>query len=154
VTTETLDMMAAHPFLSGLPPLWLERLALLARPVIIDAGDRIFSVNRPADTFWLVDTGRVALTLHVPGRGDEVIETIGAGQVVGWSWLFPPYRWHFGAVTTEAVLAIAVDGAGTRSLCDIEPAFGYELTRRFMAVVVERMQATRMRLLGLYDTPT
>jgi hypothetical protein len=68
--------------------------------------------------------------------------------VLGWSWLFPPYRWHFGAVTTEPMLAIAVDGAATRSYCDAEPAFGYELNKRFMAIVVKRLQATRMRLIA------
>jgi CRP-like cAMP-binding protein len=71
------------------------------------------------------------------------------GTVVGWSWLFPPYRWNFSAVAAEATLAIQLDGPGIRRLCAEDPAIGYELTRRFMAVVVERLQATRGRLLEI-----
>jgi CRP-like cAMP-binding protein len=89
----------------------------------------------------------------LPGRGDVVVETLGPGAVLGWSWLFEPYRWHFGAVAVEETLTVEMDGAGVRRLCEQDPALGYELTRRFMAVVVHRLQANRMRLLDLYGGP-
>jgi CRP-like cAMP-binding protein len=147
------DLLSAHPFLDGIPPRYLDRLASWSHRTPIHAGARIFQEGARADRFWLIREGYVNLDSHVPGRGTVVVETIGPGQVLGWSWLFPPYRWHFGAVAAEPVLAIALDGEGVRGFCETEPAFGYELTKRFVAVVVERMQATRMRLLDLEPEP-
>jgi hypothetical protein len=151
--TTTYDLMAAHPFLTGLPLRHIERLSSCASRAPFAANTRIFQEHGTAGEWWLIRDGFVNLDLRVPGRGAIIIETLGPGAVLGWSWLFPPYKWHFGAVTTEPVLAIAVDGEGTRALCDSEPAFGYELTKRFMAVVVERMQTSRMRLIDLYKAP-
>lgn len=142
----TFDLLVAHPFLCGMPPRHLEHLSHWASRAPFDAGTRIFQEHGPAQGFWLIRDGVIDLDIRPPGRGDAVVETLGPGAVLGWSWLFPPYRWHFGAVATEPVLAIAIDGAATRSYCDAEPAFGYELNKRFMAVVVKRLQATRMRL--------
>src|SRR6185437_13926721 len=142
----TYDLLVAHPFLAGLPLRHLEHLSHWATRAPFGAGSRIFQEHGQAQGFWLIRDGFVDLDIRPRGRGDAVVETLGPGAVLGWSWLFPPYRWHFGAVTTEAVLAIAVDGAATRSYCDAEPAFGYELNKRFMAVVVKRLQSTRMHL--------
>jgi hypothetical protein len=90
------------------------------------------------------------LEFNVPGRGDIVIEQLGPGSVVGWSWMFPPYRWHFGAVAAEQTLSVEFDGAGVQGLCNDDPALGYEITRRFSAVLIDRLQAARMRLIDLY----
>ncbi|MGI5240146.1 cyclic nucleotide-binding domain-containing protein [Dactylosporangium sp. CA-139066] len=149
----TYDMLLTHPFLAGLPAGDVELLSRWASPAPFSAGMRIFEENDRADRFWLIRDGCVHLDIRVPGRGDAVIETIGAGTVLGWSWMFPPYRWHFGAVAVDPVRSIAIDGAAVRALCDADTGFGYELTKRFMAVVVERMQATRIRLLDLYKAP-
>ncbi|HTJ36107.1 MAG TPA: cyclic nucleotide-binding domain-containing protein [Dactylosporangium sp.] len=149
----TYDLMVAHPFLAGLPAEHVERLSRWARRAPFRAGTRIFEENGRAQRFYLVRDGSVDLRTKVPGHGEVVVETIGPGSVLGWSWLFPPYRWHFSAVTTDPVLSIALDGAGVRRLCADDPELGYELTTRFMAVVVERMQATRLRLLDLYQAP-
>ncbi|GGM68185.1 cyclic nucleotide-binding domain-containing protein [Dactylosporangium sucinum] len=146
----TRELLTAHPFLAGLADGDIGRLERLTHPEAFPAGTRLFEENGPAERFWLIQDGQVNLDIRVPGRGDVIIETLGPGTVLGWSWLFPPYRWHFAAVAAGPVLCIAVDGAAVRTLCDADPAFGYELTRRFMAVVVDRMQATRMRLLDLY----
>ena len=142
----TYDLLVAHPFLAGLPLRHLEHLSHWATRASFSAGCRIFQEHGQAQGFWLIRDGFVDLDVRPRERGDAVVETLGPGAVLGWSWLFPPYRWHFGAVTTEPMLAIAVDGAATRSYCDAEPAFGYELNKRFMAIVVKRLQATRMRL--------
>lgn len=150
----TYDLLVAHPFLAGLPQRHLERLSRWAYRAPFRAGVRIFEENGKADRFWLIRDGYVNLDIRVPGRGDVIMETLGPGAVLGWSWLFPPYRWQFGATAVDTVLSIAIDGPRTRALCDAQPDFGYELTKRFMAVVVDRMQATRMRLLDLYKVPT
>jgi CRP-like cAMP-binding protein len=151
----TVDVvaLAGHPFLAGLPQSQLGTLAALARPESHDEGFRLFREDAAAEEFWLLRSGRVALDIHVPGRGDVQVETIGGGGVLGWSWLFPPYRWHFGAVTLTPVEAIRFDGAGVRTAM-ADDAIGKELAIRFMTVVVDRLQHTRLRLLDLYGHPS
>jgi CRP/FNR family transcriptional regulator, cyclic AMP receptor protein len=144
-----IAVLAEHPFLAGLSEAPLRALAPLARPAAYDEGHRLFREDGPAKEFWLVRSGRVALDIHVPGRGTVPIETIGAGGVIGWSWLFAPYRWHFGALTLAATEGIRFDAAGVRDAMR-DDATGRDLATRFMAVVVDRLQHTRMRLLDLY----
>jgi CRP/FNR family cyclic AMP-dependent transcriptional regulator len=148
------DLLAAQPFLEGLTDRQLERLSTYARRSMFHAGNRVFREGGHADRCWLIQRGRVQLDTHVPGRGDVVVETLGPNAVLGWSWLFPPYRWHFGAVAVEPTFTLALDGPGLRRLCEEDPALGYDLTNRFIRVVVERLQATRVRLLDLYRTPS
>ena len=149
----TLDLLTTHPFLEGLPASWLERLSYQAKRNVHHAGSRLFREGGPADRFWLIRDGRVALEFNVPGRGDIVIEQLGPGSVLGWSWMFPPYRWHFGAVAAEQTLAIELDGRGVMRLCGDDAALGYELTKRFSAVLIDRLQAARMRMVELYGYP-
>ena len=144
--------LAAHPFLAGLSDPQLRVLAPLARPVTYGEGARLFREDGPADAFWLVRSGRVALDIPVAGRGTVPIETIGAGAVIGWSWLFPPYRWQFGAVALDATQGFCFDAASVRRAMR-EEALGRELAMRFMTVVVDRLQHTRLRLLDLYGDP-
>ena len=149
----TLELLTTHPFLRDLPRPWLERLAGYGRPVVHHVGTRLFSEGGQADRFWLIRDGRISLEFNVPGRGDIVIEQIGPGSVVGWSWMFPPYRWHFRAVAAEQTLSVELDGAGVRRLCEDEPVLGYELTNRFAAVLTDRLHAAHRRLVDLYAYP-
>ncbi|MDW5330430.1 Crp/Fnr family transcriptional regulator [Plantactinospora sp. KLBMP9567] len=149
----TRDLLVGQPFVDGLSPEWLDRLTAYAHPVYRNRGCRLFAAGRPAMRFWLLRSGRVALDLPTPGRGDVVIDTVGAGEVLGWSWLFPPHRWQFGAVAVEPVRAVEFDASGVRYLMADDTALGYELNRRFMAVMLDRLQATRTRLLDLYGYP-
>ncbi|UWZ49619.1 cyclic nucleotide-binding domain-containing protein [Dactylosporangium matsuzakiense] len=149
----TYDLLVAHPFLDGLPADQVERLSRWARRAPYRAGTRIFEEHSHAQRFWLIREGSVTLQTQVPGRGAVAVETLGPGTVLGWSWLFPPYRWHFSAVTVDPVLSVVLDGVGVRALCRDDPVLGYELTTRFVAVVVDRMQATRTRLLDLHRAP-
>lgn len=146
------DLIRAHPFLAGLTPAQLERLSVWSSRVSFASGERLFEEGGRADRFWLLSDGLVTLDVHLPGTGTVTVETLGAGSVLGWSWLFEPYRWHFGAGAAQATLALEFDGPGVRDVCAADPVLGYELTRRFMAVVVDRLQATRVRLLDLYRT--
>lgn len=145
------DLLVAHPFMAGVPDRFVSRMALYSHRVTFHGGTRIFNEGGRADRFWLLRDGTVNLDAQVPGRGSVVVETIGAGQVLGWSWLSPPHRWHFGASAATPVLAIAFDAPGIRALCSAEPELGYDLTTRLIEVVVARMQATRMRMLDLRD---
>ncbi|GAA4475509.1 Crp/Fnr family transcriptional regulator [Phytohabitans houttuyneae] len=148
--TSTRALLADHPFLDGLAPSSLDRLAAWAHPVYRNRGHRLFTAGRPAERFWLIRSGRVALDLQTLGRGDVVIETLEPGAVLGWSWLFPPRQWQFGAVVAEPIRAVELNAAGVRHLMADDPGLGYELTRRFMAVMLDRLQAARTRLLDLY----
>lgn len=144
------ELVAEHPLLAGLPGEAVAQVAGCARNVAFAEGQLLIAEGLAADTFYLLRRGSVALEVHAPGRGALVVETLRPGQVLGWSWLFPPYRWHFDARALGPVGAIAVDGACLRTKAEADPAFGYELVRRFAAVILDRLQATRLRLLDLY----
>lgn len=142
--------LTGHEFFRGMPARYVERLAKTARHVEVPAGHRFFEEGGRADRFWLIQAGRVLIDLRVPGRGTAVIESLGRGAVLGWSWLFPPYQWRFGAVAAEPVRAIVLDGRAVRALCVTDPALGLELTRRFTAILLDRLQNTQIRLLDRY----
>src|SRR5262245_45835913 len=143
-------VIAAEPFFAGLDPERMSLLAGCAGTVRFDAGATIFRQGDPADLFYVLRYGAVALETFVPGRGPVVIETLEAGEVLGWSWLFEPYRWHFDARALGVVRATGFDGACLRGKCEDDPVLGYELMGRFAQVVIERLQWTRIRLLDLY----
>ncbi len=153
MTAEMHKRIAAHPFFASLDPRHRELLAEDAEAVRFAAGERVFTERAAADRFWLIETGLIALDMWVPGRGEQVVETLSAGTVLGWSWLYPPYRWHFGAEAHERSEAIAFDAAAVRRRCETDTAFGYAVLRCFTPIIIERLQATRLRLLDLYASP-
>ncbi len=144
------DLIAEHPFFRGLDPEHLDVIAGCAQNVRFQAGEFLFREGDEADRFFLIRHGRVALSTYIPERGAITIQTIGAGEVLGWSWLFPPYRWHFDARALEVTRAIAFDGKCLREKCQADPKLGYELMRRFASIMVDRLQATRLQLLDVY----
>jgi CRP-like cAMP-binding protein len=142
----TATDLAGEPFFDGMRSLDLTRLAKAARHTDIPAGRRMFAESAAAERFWLLLDGSVAVDLHVPEGGTLVIDTFGPGSVVGWSWLFRPHRWRFGAFASTPVQAIEFDGRLVRTLSAVDPSLGYELTRRFAEQVVGRLEATQTRL--------
>ena len=146
--------ISAHPFFGVLTDAQLAALAEDAITETFTAGQRLFDEGGIADRFWLIERGNIALDMGIPGRGDQIVETLGPGTVLGWSWLHAPYRWHFGAVARVATTTIAFDAASVRRRCDTDPAFGYAMLRSFTPVITERLQATRLRLLDLYAAPS
>jgi CRP-like cAMP-binding protein len=137
------------PF-GALEPGHRERLMALAREAFFPAGARIFEEGRKADRFWIIRTGAVTLDLHVPGRRAVVIDTLGPGELIGWSWLFPPDTWHLGAEALSPVRAHEFDAAAVRRLCDEDKALGYELALACAQVIGRRLQQARTRRLDLY----
>jgi CRP/FNR family cyclic AMP-dependent transcriptional regulator len=151
--TTALELLQTHPFLDGLTTEQIGRLAAWARRSQFRTGVRVFEEGGKADRFWLIRDGHIQLDTYLPGRGSVVIESLRAGTVLGWSWLFDPYVWHFGATAAEPTLTVEFDARGVRRLCEEDPVLGYALVQRFTRVVVDRLQSTRIRLLDLYGAP-
>jgi CRP-like cAMP-binding protein len=143
-------LLADVPLLEGLGDEERALLAGCARNVRFLEGERLFREGDSAETFWVIRHGSVALEAFVPARGPVTIETIDPGEVIGWSWLFAPYRWHFDARALGLVRATVFGAACLREKCESDPAFGYDLMSRFTQVLIERLQWTRLRLLDLY----
>jgi len=148
--SDVADLLGEAPFFGGMRRDWLELIAGCGANVRFEPGALIFREGDSADTFYLLRHGSVALEAYTATRGELVIETIDGGDVLGWSWLFPPYRWHFDAHAAGEVRATAFDAACLRGKCDADPALGYELTTRFAQTLIERLQWTRLRLLDVY----
>jgi CRP/FNR family transcriptional regulator, cyclic AMP receptor protein len=140
--------LAAHPFLYGMRRDHLGVLAETAGDLRFPARYRLFEDGGNATRFWLIQSGHVSLDVHIPGEGPVVIGTVGLGELLGWSWLFPPYKWAFGAVAVTPVAAFEFDAPAVRERCAADPGLGYELSRRISRVLTQRLLATRIRLIA------
>ena len=139
------------PALRSLTPAHRETLAGCARNQVFQPGEEIMREGDAADAFYIVRHGAVAITTQVPGRGEITIETLHAGELLGWSWLVEPYRNAFGArAIGDVTRVLALDGVCLRGKCDADPALGYALLKILSTVFVARLQDTRLRLLDLY----
>jgi CRP/FNR family cyclic AMP-dependent transcriptional regulator len=147
-------LLAEHPFFQGLDSRHLQLIAGCASNVRFDMGQYIFHEGEEANEFYIIRHGKVALETLAPGHKPITIQTIEEGDVLGWSWLFPPYRWHFNAYAVELTRAIALDGKCLRTKCEEDHDLGYEFLKRFASVVEQRLQATRLQLLDVYDVHT
>ncbi len=139
-----------HRFFAGLEEGFCTLVCGCAKNVRFEAGQYLFHESEPADQFYLLRHGRVALELHGPGRGPVTFQTLGAGEVVGVSWLIPPYRWTYDARALTLVRAISLDAACLRQKCEADHDLGYAMMKRFMPVLIERLQATRLQILDVY----
>jgi CRP-like cAMP-binding protein len=143
-------ILAEHPFLQNLDSLHLELITGCASNVRFDPGQYIFREGEEANQFYILRHGKVALEIVAPQRGPLVVETLGEGDILGWSWLIPPYHWHFDARAVELTRAIALDGKCLRTKCEQDHDLGYELLKRFAHIMEQRLQATRLQLLDVY----
>ena len=149
----TAAALAAHPMLHGMSTDHLAMLAGSASDIAFPAGHRLFEEGGNASHFWLLQSGSVALDLHVPGQGRVRINTVGLGELLGWSWRFPPYRWAFGAVAASPVEAFEFDAQAVRASCASEPELAHEVTERLARVLAKRLQSTRVRLISASINP-
>jgi CRP/FNR family cyclic AMP-dependent transcriptional regulator len=141
-------IISTHPFLAGMSPHQLHLIRDYAMPAHFTANEVIFREGDPANRFYLIESGRVAIESEVMGTPKALIQTIGPGEVLGWSWLFPPYFWHFDARALDSVDAIFLYGTPLREECESDHELGYELMKRLAEVMVKRLQSTRWKLLG------
>jgi CRP-like cAMP-binding protein len=152
---ETLErLLLSHPFLAGLPAEFGHLLIGCTRNMRFAEGEYLFREGGPADTFYLLREGQVALELKVPARDPVVFSTIGTGELVGASWLLPPYRWGFDARATQPTRAFGLDATCLRGKCEDDPRLGYDMMKRVLPVIVQRMIDTRQQLLDVYGVPS
>ncbi|MBI1861532.1 MAG: cyclic nucleotide-binding domain-containing protein [Deltaproteobacteria bacterium] len=142
-------ILREHPFFQGMEAENLACVTSCAQNIHQKDGF-LFREKEPANHFYLIREGK--LSLEVASRtGPLVIDTLDAGDVVGWSWLFPPYQWHFDARALEPLRAVALNGKCLRQKCETDTRLGFDLMRRFSRLLVERLQATRLRLVEAYE---
>lgn len=142
--------LANHAFFKGLGENYLLMLSDHAKFVELSPEQYIFHQGEEADRFFLVLAGKIALEVSTMSQGPMTIETIGPDGVLGWSWNFPPFRWHFDARAVEPTTAIVLDGKWLRQECKDDPELGQEVIQRLAQVLVQRLQATRLQLLDVY----
>jgi CRP/FNR family cyclic AMP-dependent transcriptional regulator len=150
VSDSVRELLEGHAFLTGLPTGSLELVAAHAEPFSFKAGTLLFREGSPADLVYLIGKGHVAIEVHAPNREAIVVETLQPGHVVGLSWAAPPFRYQFDARAIDEVEAVGVDAAQLRAALAENPALGYHVLHRLTGVILERLQATRLRLLDLY----
>jgi CRP/FNR family transcriptional regulator, cyclic AMP receptor protein len=144
------ELLSDLGVLAGLEAEQRRTIAGCARLQPFAPGELLMREGAPADEFFVIRAGDVALETEVPGRGAVTLETLHAGDVLGWSWIVPPYRTAFDARAIEATRVVAFDGACLRGKCEDDPALGFALLRLLAAAFTRRLQDTRMRLLDLY----
>jgi CRP-like cAMP-binding protein len=150
---ETLEpVLAEHPFLQGIEEKHLQLLVGCASNARFDPGQFLFREGEEANQFFIIRHGRVAIEIYTAERGPITVQTLGEGEVLGWSWLIPPYQWHFDARAVELTRALALDGKCLRTKCEDDHHLGYELLKRFTHIIEQRMQATILQLLDVYGT--
>jgi CRP/FNR family transcriptional regulator, cyclic AMP receptor protein len=150
---ETMEeLIGRHPFFAGLGADTVRLIAGCASNVHFAAGDYIFTQGEAAGRFYVLRHGRVALEIHSPERGPLIIDTMDEGEVLGWSWLVPPFQYFTDARAVTPVSATALDGACLRGKCEADAQLGYQLLKRVTSVMYQRLQSTRVRLLDLYGS--
>jgi CRP-like cAMP-binding protein len=151
--TENLtEILRQHAFVADLSEEHMQVLIGCASNVRFEEGAQLIQEGQTADKFYLIRTGRVALEVNINERGSLRIQSVGPGDMLGWSWLISPYRWHFTAVAVADVRAIALDGKCLRNKCETDHDFGYEMLKRLSQVMERRLEATRLQLLDVYGT--
>jgi len=145
------EALVAHPFARGLTVEQTRTLADCLEGESAWVPDAtLVSADGVADRCYLIVEGSAVISAHSPGRGRRSVQTIHAGDLLGWSWLFPPHRWAFDAIALTPTRAIVLDAARLRAAIDDDPSFGLEVVRRVGATVADRLNATRLQLLDLY----
>ena len=141
-----------QPFFQGLEDRHIKLITGCAKNVRYKEGNVVFHEGDPAHQFFLIREGQVAIEVMIPQRGFTRIQTVQAGEVLGWSWLIKPYRWHFSARTQRPTRALAFDGKCLRRKCEKDHDLGYEFFKRFTQLMIDRLEATRLQLLDLYGS--
>jgi len=150
---ETLErILKEHPFLADLSPEYVKLIVGCASNVVFNRDEFLFREGEDADTFYIIREGKVVIETYAPQKGAITIQSREAGEVTGWSWLVPPYKWYFDARAAEKTRAIALDGKCLRDKCEEDHDLGYELMKLFALIISDQLNATRLQLMDVYGT--
>ncbi len=147
------NILSDQPFFTGLERAHIELLAAYAIPRALEQDELVFRHQEPARHFYLIRNGTVVLEVPAISGPRLEVQSLGADEILGWSWLIPPYRWHFNARAEEPTELLQFDGAVILEHCEEEPAFGYQILKRFSALMSERLHAARERMIDQWDPP-
>lgn len=152
---ETLEpILKQHPFFKGLSKEYMKLITGCASNVVFKAGKYIVEEGGKASKFYLIRKGRVALEIYSPHQGPINIFTLSKGELLGFSWLFPPYKWNFGARVVEDTRALEIDGKCLREKCEDDHTLGYELQKRVARIMLQRLKAISFQLTDVYSNPS
>ena len=152
-TEEIAGLISAQPFWKGLNPQYLHVLKECSGCATFGIGEAILRSGFEAEYFYNITRGHISLEMFMPGKGIVTIQTIGPGEPLGWSWFFPPYRWHFSANSCDITDALVFDARKLREYAAENHDFGYDLASRIGQVMLRRLQATRRRLVEYHAGP-
>jgi CRP-like cAMP-binding protein len=144
-------MTKATKLLTALPPPQRQRLMSVAREVSFAEDARIFEAGGTADRFWVIRSGAVSLDQQVTSMQRVTVASLGSGDLLGWSWLFPPYQWDFGAEAFSPVRAHEFEAAAVLKLCEEDPQLGLSLVRIVAEILAHRLEMTRGKLMEQYS---
>lgn len=145
--------LGQHPFFRGFNPDQMGEFVDCARDVRFEEGEYLFREGDESRNLYVIREGRIRIELHDARQGGVAVQTVERDDVLGWSWLIPPYLWHFDARAMRTSLAVAMDGQRLRELCERDHTVGYELLKRTAQLMEHRLQATRLQLMDLYSEP-
>jgi len=149
---ETLErIIEEHTFFTGLDHGFIDLMVGCASNVRFKRGDYIFREGDPANTFYLIRQGKVAVEVSAPQHAPIIVATLAEGEILGWSWLLAPYQWKHQARAKDDVRAIALDGKCLRQKCEQNHDLGYEILKRFARIIEQRLEATRLQLIDVYS---
>jgi len=144
------DRVLSHPFFVGIDPTLVHAMASKAELRTYEVGEMLVREGKPAEEFFLVFEGKVALEVGASDRAGITVETIGRGEILGWSWLVSPHRWRFDARAIKPTSVIAINAASARYALAAHPAFGYQFLMKLLPVIAERLENTRVQLLDIH----
>lgn len=147
------QVIADAPFFDGLGTEAVTFLASCARRASFSDQEAVFTHGAPADAFYLLLSGGITVEIGAISGPPLMLEELTAGSVLGWSWLIPPYRWHFQARAVAPTEVLAFDGAAVRRHCEDDPQFGLALFKRFSGLMSERMEHARRTMMESWNPP-
>lgn len=146
-------ILSAQQVFVGLSPAFIKFLAGCATERQIEANHVVFRPREHADKFYLIRSGQVAIEIPAIMGPALKVQSLGAGQILGWSWLISPYKWSFQARTEEPSTVLEFDGAKVLARCEEDPKFGYEILKRFASLMSERLDAARQSMMEQWNPP-
>ncbi len=140
-----------HPFISGFSREHIDLMVGCAKNVVIKENEYLFKEGENANSFYIIRSGKITLEIFSHTKGAIQIQTLHEGDIIGWSWMIPPYKWKFDAKAMEDCRIIELDGKCLRTKCEKDFGLGYELMKRLAHVFEERIHALRLQLIDMYS---